>query len=215
MKITVLNSSVDHPINAWLSDWKAKHENTHEIEIVRSKSELSGGELLFLISCVEIIGAQDRAKYAKTLVIHASDLPLGRGWSPHVWQVVNGETEVTVTLLEAEDKVDSGDIWQKLKIHVPPTALYDEINQRIFQAEVDLMDYAVNSFPAIEPKPQDSSIEPTYWPKRSPEDSELDTSKSIDDLFNLIRVCDPNRFPAYFIKGGRKYVLKLEADNDR
>lgn len=214
MKITVLNSSVDHPINAWLSDWKAKHEDTHEIEIVRSKSELSGGELLFLISCVEIIGAQDRAKYAKTLVIHASDLPIGRGWSPHVWQVVSGETELTVTLLEATDKVDAGDIWHKLKIHVPPTALYDEINQGIFQTEIDLMDFAVANFTTIEPKPQDS-IEPTYWPKRSPKDSELDTSKSINELFNLIRVCDPNRFPAYFIKDGRKYVLKVEADNER
>ena len=134
MKISVLNSSVDHPINAWLSDWKARHEGSHEIEIVRSKLDLSYGELLFLISCVEIIGVQDRAKYAKTLVIHVSDLPIGRGWSPHIWQVVSGETELTVTLLEAEDNVDSGDIWHKLKIHVPPTALYNEINRRVFQA---------------------------------------------------------------------------------
>ena len=214
MKISVLNSSVDHPINAWLSDWKARHEGSHEIEIVRSKLDLSYGELLFLISCVEIIGVQDRAKYAKTLVIHVSDLPIGRGWSPHIWQVVSGETELTVTLLEAEDNVDSGDIWHKLKIHVPPTALYNEINRRVFQAEVDLMDYAVENFATIEPKPQDSTIEPTYWPKRSPRDSELDISKTIDDLFNLIRVCDPNRFPAYFMKNGRKYLIKIEADDE-
>ena len=74
---------------------------------------LAGGEILFLVSCNEIIGKDVRDRYMATLVIHASDLPKGRGWSPHIWQIIEGKKEIMVSLLEAEDAVDSGAIWAK------------------------------------------------------------------------------------------------------
>ena len=211
MKITILNSSETHPINTWLSKWLGNNSSEHDINLVREKSELKGGDLLFLISCTEIISQEQRNKYTKTLVIHASDLPKGRGWSPHVWEIINGAEYLTLSLLEATDKVDAGDIWHKFKVQIPSTALYDEINQMIFQTELSLMDFAVAEFGEIEPLAQDLEIQSTYWPKRSPEDSELDISKSIEDQFNLLRVCDPVRFPSYFYKDGQKYIIKIEA----
>lgn len=211
MKITILNSSNTHPINSWLESWIAKNSNEHEISLVRKKTSLTGGDVLFLISCSEIISVEDRSKFKKTLVIHASDLPKGRGWSPHVWEIVNGAKDITLSLLEATDKVDSGDIWHKIKISIPTTALYDEINELIFDAELALMDYAVKHFETIKPKKQSPDLEPTYWPKRTPKDSELDIKQSIDEQFDLIRVCDPNRFPAFFYRNGKKYLLKVEA----
>lgn len=214
MKITILNSSESHPINPWLKRWLEENSSNYEISLVRQKNELIGGDILFLISCSEIINAEDRRKYEKVLVIHASDLPKGRGWSPHIWEIVNGAKELTVSLLEASDKVDSGDIWHKAKLEISSTALYDEINVRLFDAELSLMDFAVKHFSTISPQPQDQNIEPTYWPRRLPKDSELDITKSIDEQFDLIRVCDPNRFPAYFYRNGKKYLLKIEAVDD-
>lgn len=215
MKITILNSSESHPINYWLKSWIEENSKEHEINLVRTKVELDGGDILFLISCSEIIKTQDRSKYQNTLVIHASDLPNGRGWSPHVWEIVNGAKEITVTLLEASDKVDSGDIWQKIKVKIPETALYDEINELLFGAELALMDYAVENFATIKTEQQSIELEPTYWPKRTPKDSELDITQSIDEQFNLIRVCDPKRFPAFFYRHGRKYLLKIEAVDEQ
>jgi len=213
MNISILITSKEHPIFPFLVEW-IENNNNNQISLVHSVENLSEGDLLFLISYSELVSKKVRNKFQKTLVIHASDLPHGRGWSPHIWQVANGETEVTVTLLEAEDKVDTGDIWCKMKIHIPPTALYNEINQLIFQAEFDLMDYALTNFLIVRPELQDNEVKPSYWPKRSPKDSELDISKSINDLFNLLRVCDPDRFPAYFMKDSRKYLLKIEADDE-
>jgi methionyl-tRNA formyltransferase len=215
VKITILNSSESHPINYWLKNWTEKNSKEHEINLVRTKEELDGGDILFLISCSEIIKAEDRAKYQRTLVIHASDLPKGRGWSPHVWEIVNGAKEITVTLLEASDKVDAGDIWQKVKVKIPETALYDEINGLLFTAELVLMDYAVENFATIKPEQQSLELETTYWPKRTPKDSELDIKKSIDEQFDLIRVCDPKRFPAFFYRNGKKYLLKIEAVDEK
>lgn len=182
----------------------------HQVELVRKKSELSGGDILFLISCSEIVGSADRSAYRATLVLHASDLPRGRGWSPHIWQLIEGAGEITLSLLEAEDKVDSGRIWKKLKFPVPKHALWDEINARLFDAEIELIDFAVSEFEQIRPTAQDLTIEPSYYARRTPTDSQVDPSQSIASQFDRIRVCDPNRFPAFFELHGKKYKLILE-----
>ncbi len=211
MKISILCSSKNHPVNFFIEQWMEKYILLgHEVNIFRYKKDLPGGDLLFLISCSEVIDITVRERYKKSLVIHASDLPDGRGWSPHVWQVIEGKDRITVSLLEAKDKVDSGDIWHKEMVSIPKTALYDEINEVIFCAEMSLMDFAVKNFMTVEPKKQASSDNCRYYSKRSPKDSELNPNSSITDQFNLIRTCDPNRFPAFFILDGVKYKLTLE-----
>lgn len=215
MEITILCSSPSHPVNATLQRWMEKHSDGHKVQLARKKSELTGGDLLFLISCSEIIRDVDRKRFKKVLVIHASDLPKGRGWSPHIWAIVNGATRITVSLLEAEDKVDSGDIWKKIDIQVPKHALFDEINELVFEAEYQLMTFAVENFQTIIPLSQNKNEEPTYYPRRSPADSELDPEKSLREQFDLIRVCDPERFPAFFKLNGHTYKLTLEKmDNE-
>jgi len=210
MRITILNTSEAHPINVPLKQWIEQNELEHDIKLLRSKKNLSEGDLLFLISCSEIISKADRAKFKNTLVIHASDLPSGRGWSPHIWEIIHGASQITLSLLEAEDKVDSGKIWKKVKIQIPKTALYDEINEFIFEAELELMSFAVKNFGSIKPQEQ-SGNDVSFWPKRTPKDSEINSQQSISEQFDLIRVCDPDRFPAFFYKGGKKYILKVEA----
>lgn len=209
MKISILISSEKHPINSWLNQWVEKYCLIHDIQLVSSKEQLDEGDILFLISCSEIITRIDREKFDKTLVIHASDLPMGRGWSPHIWDIVSGAEQVTISLLEAEDKVDSGDIWKKVVVKISKTALYDEINRLVFEAELDLMSFAVENMYKVIPDKQ-SSDNITYWRKRTPEDSEININKTISEQFDLIRVCDPDRFPSFFYKDGKKFKLKVE-----
>lgn len=214
MKITLLCSDPYHPVNSYILTWAQIQTNVHEVDIVSKKSQLKGGDILFLISCSEIIKANDRAKYKSSLVLHASDLPKGRGWSPHIWELVQGADFITLTMIEAEDKVDSGKIWKKLQVTVPKHALWDEINHILFSAEVDLIDFAVRNFERVLPKVQSEIENPTYFPKRTPLDSQVDTNQSIAQQFDLIRVCDPNRFPAYFKHLGQLYTLKVEKSNE-
>lgn len=214
MRISILCSSKYHPVNKMLKEWIGRHQVHHDINLVHSKHELPPGDLLFLISFDEIITAKDRAKFSKSLVIHASDLPRGRGWSPHVWAILDGAEEIIVSLLEADDKVDSGDIWKKVRVTIPKHALYDEINEILFQVESDLMDFAVDSFSLIQPKPQNPSIEASYFRLRTPADSEFNPHESVVDQFNLLRVCDPIRFPAFFKLYGKRYKITIEKMND-
>lgn len=214
MKITLLCSDPQHPVIPYIQRWAEAQDGLHVVDIAQKKSQLCGGEILFLISCSEIIYADDRAKYEKCLVLHASDLPRGRGWSPHIWALVQGAEVITLSMLEAEDKVDTGRIWHKAQINVPKHALWDEINHMLFVAEVDMIDYAVQNYPLVRPQVQTAIDQATYYPKRTPQDSKIDPHKSIAEQFDLIRVCDPNRFPAYFEYLGQHYILKLEKSNE-
>ena len=215
MKITLLCSDPQHPVNAYIQRWADAQAGLHVVDIVQKKSQLGGGEILFLISCSEIINANDMAQYKYCLVLHASDLPKGRGWSPHIWTLVQGAENITLSMLEAEDKVDSGRIWRKAHISVPKHALWDEINHLLFTAEVDMIDYAVQNYALVTPQAQIRADEATYYRKRTPQDSQIDPHKSISEQFDLIRVCDPNRFPAYFEHMGQRYILKLVKSNEQ
>lgn len=108
-RIDVLCSDQQHPIQARLRTWCEQHD----ARLCGQVDELLGGDFLFLVSCQSIVSTQLRARYRYCLVVHASDLPTGRGMSPQVWQVISGAKHITVTLLNADDPVDSGDIWQQ------------------------------------------------------------------------------------------------------
>ncbi len=209
MKISILCSDKDHPIYLKLVEWEKKYSLFHSVELLSNKANLTGGDILFLISCNEMIDKIERANYHKVLVIHASDLPKGKGWSPHIWQILNGENEIIVSLIEAEDSVDSGAIWGQRKLLLEGHELCDEINNRLFNLEIELMDFAVEQFENIKPKLQ-RDIEPTYYKRRTPEDSMIDITKTLEEQFELLRVVDPKRYPAFFDFRGHRYIIRLE-----
>jgi len=180
---------------------------------VNSSKELTGGYILFLISCTDILPSEITNKYKHSLVLHASDLPKGRGWSPHVWSVLEGNNQLTLSLLEAHEKVDQGSIWLKEHIALEGHELFEEINQKLFQAEIKLIEEAMNKANIISPKSQ-AGLESNYYPKRTPEDSRLNIHKSLIEQFNLLRISDENRYPAFFEHLGYKYIVRIEKAND-
>jgi methionyl-tRNA formyltransferase len=193
-----------------LSEWKLENQNFFDIELLSTvKNIKEKRDILFLISCSEIVKQQHRDLFDYCLVIHASDLPKGKGWSPHVWAVVEGESQLCISLLNADDVVDSGDIWKKIYVTLDGTELYDEINELLFKAELELMDWAIQNIFDSEAIAQ-TEVSSNYLRKRTPEDSELDVHKTIAEQINLLRICDPNRFPAYFYLNNQKYIIKIE-----
>lgn len=208
MRIAVLCSDPDHPVNAPLEAWRAGWEGAHAVSIHRRASELGGGDILFLVSCSEIVDAAVRRRFRHSLVLHASDLPEGRGWSPHVWAVLSGAETITVTLLEAADGVDTGAIWAKRRVAIPPHALHDEIDAALFAAEIALMDAALDLAADPRPTPQPETGG-ARLPRRRPADSEIDPERPIAEQFDLMRVCDPERYPAFFRLRGHRYAISL------
>ncbi|MGE0873754.1 MAG: formyltransferase family protein [Burkholderiales bacterium] len=197
-------------MNEALSAWAASRSASAQVEILRQAADARGGDFLFLVSCHEIVPRRIRDLYRHTLVLHASDLPRGRGMSPHVWQILEGADAIKVTLLVAEDGLDTGDIWRQQEIAFDGTELFDEINRKIFEAELALMTWALDHSQRVEPRAQQG--EPTYYRRRVPEDSRVDPTRTIEQAFDLLRVADPDRYPAFFDFRGRRYRIRLDKE---
>jgi methionyl-tRNA formyltransferase len=210
MKISILCTDPNHPVINSLRDWMTEIASKgHFPSLVYDKVELCGGDILFLVSCSQMIRDSEREKYKAILVLHASDLPKGRGWSPYIWAILGGENQITVSLLEASEPVDSGDIWLKTTFALEGHELLPEINEKLFAAELSLMTQAVEQFESIVPVPQQGDPGP-YMTKRSPADSQLDPLKTIAEQFDLLRVVDSERYPAFFDYRGTRYLVKIE-----
>lgn len=210
MKVDVICTNQTHPINLWLRRWSESCSGGHEINLHAGSRTLAGGDFLFLISCSEVITKAIRDRYKNVLVLHASDLPNGKGWSPHVWTIINGGNEIVLTMLEAEDSVDSGKIWSKRRLPIPDHFLSNEIEGLLFDNEIEMMEDALKFCDSIIPVEQPKKPGSSYCRKRNPADSEIDPSQSISSQFDLIRICNPAEYPAYFYLRGKKYKLLLE-----
>lgn len=214
MNISILCTDPNHPVVPRLRQWQAERAaQGHAVALVHDKAQLQGGDILFLVSCSQLLRPEERARYRATLVLHASDLPQGRGWSPHIWAVLRGEREITVCLLEAQDPVDSGAVWLRKKFRLDGSELLAEINELLFRAELDLMSEAVEGFGRIVPQAQNGDPGP-YLPRRTPADSRVDPNKTIAEQFELLRVVDPERYPAFFDHRGHRYVIRIEKVSD-
>ncbi|WP_419813302.1 formyltransferase family protein [Bacterioplanoides sp.] len=214
MRISVVCSNPAHPVWPELEDWcQQQRLQSHQVELVCTLSELTPGDLLFLVSCGDIVSDNIRSQYQKTLVLHASDLPEGRGWSPYIWDILAGKNRITVSLLEAREPVDSGDVFLKKSIELTGHELLSEIHQQLFAAECELMSCFVQEYPELKAQPQDEK-KASYYRLRTPDDSELDIDLTIREQFNQLRVADNQRFPAFFNHHGRKYRLLIEDVTD-
>ena len=211
MKISVICGSSAHPVVPCLRDWvQEQGHRGHEAGLFFDLNDLTGGDLLFIISFGEKLGPETLSRFNACLVLHASDLPDGAGWSPHIWSIIDGQSRITVTLFEAEAKIDTGRIWFKKSFDLAGTELLDEINERLFETEIALMTRGVDEFSSVEPQVQQGAGGP-HFRRRTPEDSRLDPDKPLSDQFDLLRTVDNERFPAFFDMRGRRYKLKIEA----
>ncbi|MEM7718483.1 MAG: formyltransferase family protein [Pseudomonadota bacterium] len=210
MIVDVLCSDPRHPVVPFLEAWVQKENAEHEAQLFFRLGDLRGGDVLFLVSCSEIVTPETRSRYRETMVLHASDLPNGRGWSPYVWELLAGAEQITMTLLRAEDPVDTGAIWAKRAVDIPKALLFDEISERLFMAEIDLMSHGLTLVSAgAVPEPQ-ATDGATYWPKRQPTDSRIDPAKSLAMCFDQIRIADPHRYPAFFDLHGQRFYIELK-----
>jgi methionyl-tRNA formyltransferase len=177
----------------------------HQVSHLYNHDEVCEGDILCLLSCEKKFKELNLNKF--NLVVHESALPRGKGWSPLTWQVLEGKSEIPITLFEATDEIDGGKIYLIKNINLDGSELVDELREKQGQGTIDVILDFVNNFSQITGIEQNGDS--SYYPKRTAKDSELDIDKSIAEQFNLLRVCDNERYPAYFFKNGIKYFLKI------
>ena len=124
------------------------------------------------------------------------------------WTLIDGENDMPICLLEAGEKVDSGAVVYRERLSFKGHELINELREHVGYKSLELcLRYlAETEVPVGEEQMGDA----TYFARRAPEDSRMDISLSIADQFNLLRVVDNDRYPAWFEHMGRRYRMRIE-----
>lgn len=169
-------------------------------------------DIVFILSYHRIIEKCELDKHQHNIVVHASALPLGKGWAPLFWQVLEGKDSIPFSLFEATQKMDAGDIYMQKHLSLTGFELNDELRASqatlIQQMCIEFID---NYEKYKKPTPQVAKVESIY-PRRTAKDSQLDLDKTLREQFNLLRIVNNDLYPAFFELDGYRYNLRIDID---
>lgn len=211
MKITILTDNPNSWILPYVEDLKKELTQLHDVTHVFKTSDIIGGDVMLVLSCEKILKGDYLKLHKSNVVVHPSKVPLGKGWSPLAWQVLEGSNNIPVSLFEAVEAVDAGDVYIVDYINLEGHELNDEIKHQQGLVTMKMVKKYINEFESMVGIPQ--SGEETFYPRRRQKENELDINKTIADQFNLLRVVDNERYPAHFHINGKKYILKIYKDD--
>lgn len=177
---------------------------------VERTADVPEGDVAFFLGCSRIVGADVLGRNRLNLVVHGSDLPRGRGFSPIPWQVLEGSNRIPLVLFEAEETLDSGPIYFRDVLELDGTELLDEIRDKTWRGIEGLIRRFLGDPGSVAPVPQQG--EPSFYPRRTDKDDEIDPQKTIAEQFDHLRIVDNERYPAWFTYRGQRYLLRISKD---
>ncbi|WP_223161896.1 hypothetical protein [Salinicola endophyticus] len=165
------------------------------------------GWINFMLGCTKLVAEEVLQKNRHNLVVHESRLPQGRGFAPMTWQILGGKNRIPVCLIEAVAAPDAGDIWIEDVIELKGNELCAEWRARQGDKTLEMCLRFVDRYDELTPHRQQG--EPSWYPRRGPGDSRLDIDRPLREQFDLLRVVDNERYPAYFEIEGQVYTLQI------
>ena len=202
-----INTSIPGLLINWLTQG-------HEVRWTHDANTLPEGDVCFYLSYGRIVGAKTLKRHRNNLVVHASDLPKGRGWSPLTWQILEGKNLITVTLFEAAEAVDSGPIYKQVDIQFSGSELINDLRKAVAEATIGLCRFFLGAYPDVIQTGISQYGEPSFYARRRPDDSFIDVDKSLKEQFNLLRTVDNDNYPAWFELKGERFKLLIEKLNN-
>ena len=140
MKVSILIDTIDsflhEYIDGLLEEIKLKN---HEVSLIFDHREIKNGDVLFLLACKTVLKKDQLSLHNKNIVVHPSKLPEGRGSGALVWKILEGENKIYLTLFEANEKIDKGDIYLQEVIKFNGYELSDEIRNKQALKTIELV----------------------------------------------------------------------------
>jgi methionyl-tRNA formyltransferase len=209
-QITIV-SDKNNWINSYIPQWiEALKPDHSQLTWVHDVKDIHPGIAAFYLGCEQIASRSLLNLNKHNLVVHASDLPQGRGWSPLTWKILNGENRIPVVLFEAAENVDNGRIYIKDIMEFTGFELIDELREVLAETTFKLCNQFIQQYPGILREAQEQQGEVSFYPRRTPQDSRIRPELSIQEQFQMFRVADNDKYPCYFELGGETFILRIE-----
>ena len=148
MKINIVSdkeSWINKYIKVFIDQQKNKQFNfwSHDINLIKN------GDICFLLGCSQFMSQESRKKNKHNLVVHESNLPKGRGWSPLTWQILDGKNIIPISIIEVEEKIDSGLIYDQEFMHFEGHELVNELRYIQAKHTFSLCEKFIKAYPNI------------------------------------------------------------------
>lgn len=180
----------------------------NECCVYNSTKDIPVSDICFMLSCTKIVRKDFLDRNKHNIVVHASDLPRGKGFTPLKWQILEGVNDIPLTLFEAVEACDAGPYYIKDTIHFNGHELIKEMQHVMALKIIDMCLRFTTHVDELSPIVQ--SGESTYYPRFKKEDDCLDVNKTIAEHFNHFRIADNDRFPLFFEMNGHRYSIVVE-----
>jgi len=158
---------------------------------------------VFFLDWSWIVPKEILNKY-KCVCFHEADLPNFRGGSPIQNQIIHGRTKTKLTAFLMDDGVDTGDIL--LQEDLSLEGHISDIMERVVKITPKMIDKILKGdYKRI--KQGDGTV----FSRRKPEESQLyteDFSKTLEYLYNFIRMLEEPYPNSFYYVGERKFTFK-------
>ena len=128
------------------------------------------------------------------ILFHMTDLPYGRGGSPLQNLIKLGHKRTIISAIKVVEEVDAGPIYLKKELELNGTA------KEIFLRSSNIIFSMITEILRDLPTPQKQVGEVVHFKRRKPNQSKLTNLKSIDELYDHIRMLDCEGYPKAFIE---------------
>jgi len=187
---------------------KELNQEGDECVLCREHHEILDGDVAFFLDCRVSATPEILVLNKRNLTYHESDLPKGRGFSAFERRILDGINQIPVCLIEMLADEGAGDIIYRDAMSFEGHELNGEMREIRGVKVTELIKRFLDEPYPIEGEEQ--SGEETWFPQRLPRDSRLHLNKTIEEQFNLLRVADNYRYPAYFDYMGQVYKINIE-----
>ncbi len=143
-----------------------------------------------------------------TVNLHGGRIPDYRGCAPIPWQIIRGETELGLTVLYADQGIDTGAILVEDTYSLTPDQGATEAVARTLELFPPMLARALRGLAnnTITARPQDPAAG-AYYTRRYPEDGVIDCRMlDAEQIFNLVRALR-KPYPGAFAWRGREKIV--------
>jgi methionyl-tRNA formyltransferase len=208
LSVVFLLDKTNDWIESYVSNFVVNYKGDKcNLDISFNHEDVKDNDVVFILGYTRILNDLFLNSNKLNLVIHESDLPKGKGFSPVQWQILNGQNEIVFTLFEATKEFDSGDIFLQKSIFFTGYELFDEIREIQARKTLELIGEFLEKYPEHDRKKQKGKE--TVFLRRKYNNDELDINKTIKEQFNHLRIANNNEHPLWFKIDGHEYTIKV------
>lgn len=147
------------------------------------------------------------------VLFHETPLPEGKGNAPIQWTIFNKRPNLTVTAFKTTEGMDAGAILYQYNIPLSSLDILEVLDKKrsigIKKCFEGILEELKQGYIVLRVQTGQDSISP----RRTPDDSELDPNETLLNLWDKIRVCNNEKFPAFFKLNRKKIILRYEVED--